>query len=781
MRSALNRKQALLAAGLVAVAYLFASGSAGAQAPVPSAARASDLVVEGARTVSSEVIAAHIAIPPAGANDAGSIDEAVTRLMRTGLFADVRIEHRGGRLHVVVVENPLIAAVRFEGASAIETKQLAEAAKIKVKDRYSKARVHAEVVRIREVYQKLGRLQSTVEPRVTTLPDGRVDVAFVIGEGAVNKIERIGFTGNRAFSERQLKDVIATSESGWLDIFKSTAFYDPERTEADRELIRRHYQNNGYPDARVTDVTATLNEQKTAWTLAFTVDEGDAMAFGAPTVESDIVGVETGSLAPSIKVAAGKPFNQEKIDKSVEAMTDKLAETGQPFARVRVQARHDSAGKRVDVAFRIEAGPPIYIERIEISGNTRTKDHVIRRELRLAEGDPVNGYLIERAVRRLKALGFFKTVEVKRLPGTSADRMRLVFTVVEQETGELSFGGGYSTTEGIVGDIAWTERNLLGNGQYLRLKLAGSATRFQADIGFTEPRFLDSNIAAGFDVFYKDVDFTRQASYKSTKAGGKLRIGVPVSEHTTVGFNYSFVRNTIYDVGSSASLAIKEAVPGFPDAKSASYDTSSIGTSVTYDTRDSKKRPTQGVTYTINQDLAGLGGDVRFVRSTGDFKAYYPVAESVTFMGRVTGGHIQGWGGQDVRLLDLFYRGGETVRGFAAAGIGPRDTLSANKDALGGTTYVATTAETLFDIPGVPRDLGVRGAAFVDAGSLWGTNQTAAKLPGVAGAKPQLRASAGVGIVWDSPIGGLRADYAVPLVSQSFDKLQPFSFGMVGY
>lgn len=775
MRSSLNRFLALLAAGLMTVA----GQSGAAETPTATASGTSDLVVEGARTITSDEIAAHIRITPGVALDGRAIDDAVSRLMSTGLFSDVRIQQRDGKLHVLVIENPIIASVGFDGASAVEKKQLAEATKLKARDRYSKARAHADVVRIRDIYLKLGRLKTTIEHRATTLPDGRVDVAFVIGEGDVNKIERIGFTGNRAFSERQLRDVIATSESGWLDVFKSTAFYDPERTEADRELIRRHYQNNGYPDARVTDVAATLNEQKTAWTLVFTVDEGDAMAFGAPTIESDIVGVETGSLAPSIKVAAGKPFNQEKIDKSVEAMTDKLAETGQPFARVRVQPRHDSAGKRVDVAFRIEAGPPIYIERIEISGNTRTKDHVILRELRLGEGDPVNAYLIERAVRRLKALGFFKTVEVKRLPGAAADRLRLVFAVVEQETGELSFGGGYSTTEGIVGDIAWTERNLLGNGQYLRLKLAGSATRLQADIGFTEPRFLDSNIAAGFDVFYKDVDFTRQASYKSTKAGGDIRIGFPVSDRSTVGFNYTFVRNTLYEVGPNASLAIREALP--PGASATSYNTSSVGTSVTYDGRDNKKRPTEGVTYTINQDLAGVGGDVRFVRSTGDFKAYYPVAESVTFMGRVTGGHIQGWGGQDVRLLDLFYRGGETVRGFASAGIGPRDTLSANRDALGGTTYIATTAETLFDIPGVPRDLGIRGAAFVDAGSLWGTNQTAAKLPGVAGAKPQLRASAGVGIVWDSPIGGLRADYAVPLVSQSFDKLQPFSFGVVGY
>ena len=751
-------------------------------APLPGSAAeglASPLTLEGARSVSIDEINGYLGSKGIDPTDARSIDDAIGRLMATGIFSDVRIAARRGGAHITVVENPVITTISFDGASAAEKKQLEDATKLKKGGRYTAARAQADVVALREVYRRLGRLQTTIESKVSQLPDERVTVAFVISEGVVNKVERIGFTGNKAFSERQLRDVILTSESGWLDVFKSTAFYDPERIDADRELLRRYYQNNGYPDAQIVDVATTLNEAKTAWTLIFNVDEGEATSFGKSSVESDVAGLDTGGFLGAAATIDGKGYSQERIEKSVEVLTEKLAQSGQPFALVRPKVTHDRAHGRSNVVFRIEQGQARYVERIEIAGNTRTKDHVIRRELKLGEGDPVNAYLIEQSVRRLKKLGFFKTVDAKPLPGSAADRVRLVITVVEEDTGTLSFGGGYSTTEGVVGDISWTERNLLGNGQYLRLKLAGSASRFQADIGFTEPRFLDSNVAAGFDLFYKDVDFTRQSSYKSTKAGGDVRIGVPVTERTSIGFNYTFIRNTLYDVGPDASLAIKEALP--PGATTTSYNTSSVGSSITYDGRDSKKRPTEGVTYTLAQDLAGVGGDVRFVRSTGDFKAYYPVAESVTFMGRVTGGNIQGWGGQDVKLLDLFYKGGETVRGFASSGIGPRDTLSANKDALGGTTYIATTAETLFDIPGVPRDLGVRGAAFVDAGSLWGTNKTASALPGVAGTKPQLRASAGVGVVWDSPIGGLRADYAVPLVSQSYDKLQPFSFGMVGY
>lgn len=774
MRSSLKSVLCCVVLSALAGTGPFGAGRAETVASVPAVAP--DIVLEGARTVTVDEVRAHLEFAPSGAPDASSIDTAVTKLMGTGLFSDVRIERRGGALHVTVVENPVIAAVTFEGSSAIDKKKLEEATKLKAKSRYSAARAHADVRSIMELYRQAGRLKSTVEPKVTKLADERVNVAFVVSEGVVNKIERIAFTGNRAFSERQLRDVISTSESGWFDVFKNAAFYDPERVETDRDLVRRHYINNGYPDARVTDVAANLNTAQTAYTLTFAIDEGEAVTFASPKVEAEVAGVEPAKLVTATKVTPGKPYSQEQIDKSVETISERLAESGHPFARVRPRIQRAAGAGPATVVFRIEQGKPLYIERIEITGNTRTKDHVIRRELKLSEGDPVNAFLLERAVKRLKALGFFKSVDIKHTPGSAPDRVRLTFAVVEEETGNLSFGGGYSTTEGIIGDISWTERNLLGNGQYLRLKLAGSQTRLQADIGFTEPRFLDTNVSAGFDLFYKDVDFSQQASYKSQKAGGDIRLGFPIADKMTLGVNYTFVRNTLYDVGPNASAAIREAV-----AEQNPYNTSSVGSSLTYDGRDSKKRPTQGVYYTIAQDVAGLGGDVRFVRSTGDFRAYYPVAESVTFMGRVSGGIIDGWGGQDVRLLDLFYKGGDMVRGFATAGIGPRDTLSANKDALGGRMYLATTAETLFDIPGVPKDLGIRGAVFADAGSLFGTNKTAAALPGIAGTSPQLRASAGVGLIWDSPIGGLRADYAIPLVSQPFDKLQPFSFGMTGF
>jgi outer membrane protein insertion porin family len=377
----------------------------------------------------------------------------------------------------------------------------------------------------------------------------------------------------------------------------------------------------------------------------------------------------------------------------------------------------------------------------------------------------------------VQALGFFKSVGLKHVKGSAPDKVVIIIHVVEDDSRNLSFGAGYSTSEGIVGDISVTERNLFGNGQMLRLKFAGSLSRFQADLGFTEPHFLGSNVSAGFDLFYKDVDYTAYASYKSLRMGGDLRLGYPITETMSGSVNYTFVRNTLYDVGPAASAAIKEAA-GYPNAGSSTYYTSSVGYSLAYDTRDNKKRPTSGVFYTVSQDLAGLGGDVRYIRSVGDLRGYYPVSDGITAVGRVTGGSITSWGGQDVRLLDLFYKGNDAVRGFAPSGIGPRDTLSANQDALGGRMFFSTTAELLFKLPGVPDDMGLRGAVFADAGSLWNTNKTAAALPGLAGNSLTPRASVGVGLAWDSPLGALRVDYAYPILKQPYDKTQALSFGL---
>jgi outer membrane protein insertion porin family len=749
--------------------------------PLYAAETITAIEINGNRTVDADLVRSHVKLARGDAYDAAKASQSIKALFATGLFAHVSIERRGTSLLVKVAENPIVSGVFLEGNAAVEKAKLEEQLQLKPRARYTDAKGHADALRLREHYRRLGRLATTVEPSVTYQSDGRVEVTYVIKEGGVTKVDAIRFVGNRALSEAKLRDVISTSQSGWFDVLKSAAFYDPERIEQDKDLLRRHYLKQGFPDARVVSAEAVQNAQGTGYTITFTVEEGERFTFAPASVESSLRGADPGKLRELVAVNPGSAYSQEAIEKSVEKMTLALSDQGLAFAQVKPTPKRDAEGHTIAIAFVVEEGPRIYVERIDIVGNKKTQDFVIRREFRVGEGDAVNAFLIEAGRRRVQALGFFKSVALKRRLGSAPDKIVITIEVVEQETINFGIGVGYSTSEGIVGDISIKENNLFGSGQSLGIKLSGSQVRLQAELGFTEPHLLGTNVAAGFDLFYKDVDYTQQASYMSQKIGGDLRLRYPLSDEWSTGVNYTFVRSTLYNVGDQASLAIKEAVPGWPNTTSSTYYTSSVGYSLAYDTRDNKKRPTSGVYYTIAQDLAGLGGDVRYVRSVGDLRAYYPVTDEITAVGRATGGVIGGWGGQDVRLLDLFNMGGESVRGFATAGLGPRDTLSANQDALGGKMYYATTAELLFQLPGVPQDLGLRGAVFMDAGSLWGVNGTAATLPGLAGNTAAPRASVGVGLVWDSPIGALHADYAIPLVKQPSDKTQPFSFGLMPF
>lgn len=746
--------------------------------PAHAANQITTIEIRGAQSVARETILSHMDLHEGGLYDAASADTAILRLYATGMFSDVRITQQGGRVVVSVVESPVIASIAFEGNSNVEKARLEPIVTLKPKSRYSVARAKLEAVKLRDYYRSLGRTATTVEPRATPQADGQVALVFAIREGDVTRIDSISFLGNRAFSTLELKNVVTTSESGWFDILKTAAFYDAERLKLDRDLLQRHYLKHGYPDARVTKADARKNDAGTGYAVTFEIEEGARYLMQPGKIESRLAKVDPSRLEPARQIRDGGVYSEEAIEKSVESMTLALSAQGHVFARVKPVPVRDDASKTMRIGFLVEEAPAQYAERIEITGNVKTRDYVIRRELRISEGDPVNALLLERARARVQALGFFKKVALKRGKGSAPEKLVVTVAVEEDDSRNIGFGVGYSSTEGIVGDLNLGEKNLFGTGQKLNLKLAGSLTRFQAEVGFTEPRFLGTNVAAGFDIFYKDIDYTQYASYKAQSIGFKLRAAYPVDDNWTVGANYSFANNRLYSVGDTASPAIKQAIPGYPDATSTTYNTSSIGYNVIYDTRDNKKRPTSGMVYTLSQDLAGVGGDVRYIRSVGEVKGYYPVTDSITGQVRAGGGTIMGWGGQDVRLLDLFYKGNDIVRGFAPAGIGPRDVTSANADALGGRTYFSTSAELLFAIPGVPQEMGLRGAVFADAGSLWNANKTAAANAGTAGNGFTPRASVGVGLGWDSPIGTLRVDYAIPIAKQPFDKTQALSFGL---
>ena len=744
--------------------------------------RISEIRVTGAARISEDTILSQLELKRGEIFDAARSDRSIHALFATGHYKDVRIDRKGSVVTVKAVENPVVASVTFSGNSDIKADKLQAAIKLKNGAVYSQAKAHADAILLRDFYRNEGRLTTAIEPKATAKDGNKVDLAFVIQEGKVDRVSSITFEGNQAFSAAQLEDVVATVKSSWLDIIKSNSIYVAARLEEDRALLRRHYLTHGYADAKVLSADATLETGGKGYAVKYVIEEGDSFNFGLVKVESALQGIATSSLTAHVLVKPGEVYNAELIDKTTEAMSLALWESGQRFARVMPKRDRDAKARLIAITYLIEDGPHVTVERVDVSGNKKTQDAVIRREMKIVEGEPFNALVLERDKARIKALGFFKSVEMKTKPGASADKLIVTVDVVEDETLVLSVGGGYSTTEGIIGDIAIEERNLFGSGRSVKLKLAGSLLKLQAELGYTEPHLLGTNVVGGFDLFYKDFDASVQSSYKSQKIGGDLRAAYAISDTWSGSVNYSFVQNTIYGVGAAASPAIKEAVPGYPNTTSNTYYTSSIGYALAYDTRNSKKLPTSGTFFTLSQDLAGVGGDVRYIKSTADLRSYYALTKDVTLAGRTTAGNIMGWGGQDVRLLDMYYLGGESsVRGFASGGIGPRDTQSANLDALGGKNYITTTAEARFGLPLIPDDIGLRGVVFADAGSLFGTSASAAKLPGLSGTTASLRSSVGAGLIWDSPIGPLRADYAFPLSKQPFDKVQPWSFGLAAF
>ncbi len=737
-----------------------------------------DIRVVGNRRVEPETVRTYLKFSVGDAYDAGKADQSIRSLFGTGLFSDVRIERDGTAVVVTVVENPVINQVAFEGNSEVDTATLTGEVQLKPRSIYTRARVQADVQRILDVYRRQGRFAAAVDPKLIERDNGRVDLVFEIKEGGATKVKTINFVGNRAFSDSQLRDIITTTQTGWFDFLKGNSVYDPDRLALDRELLRQYYLKNGYADAVVKTAGAELDRDGSGFFITFVVEEGQIYNFGKVDIETALPAINTASLAGEVLTAQGTVFDLSAVDKTVERLTLVIAEQGYAFARVRPRTQKDGNG--IAVTYVIDEGPRVYIERINITGNQRTLDYVIRREFRLAEGDAYNPLLVDRAKKRLQNLGFFKTVEVKRRPGVANDRVVLDVELVEQSTGDLSFGAGFSTSEGVIGDISLTERNLLGRGQFVRLKLAGSADRMQIDLSFTEPRFLDRNLAAGFDLFHKDLDLTKTQAYKHQKTGGTLRLGFPLAENLWAQTSYTLSRDEIYSVTAGASKAIQEA--------QGTFMTSSLGLSVAYDKRNHPTNPNRGYYIQGLTDFAGLGGDVQYVRVQGEARAYYPVTEKITLVGRGLAGHIQGWGGEDVKLLDLFYKGGETIRGFKRAGIGPRDSLTG--DPLGGTTFWSATAELRFPFPFIPDELGMSGAIFADAGSLFGAGQGALDLrqTNCGGTKVvgqgiclsdsnAVRTSVGASLLWNSPLGPLRLDYAKALTKATGDVEQAIQFG----
>ncbi|HEY2136766.1 MAG TPA: outer membrane protein assembly factor BamA [Xanthobacteraceae bacterium] len=791
---------------------------------------ASQIVVEGNRRVEADTIRSYFRAGGGDRLDAGRIDAALKALYGTGLFQDVKINPQGGRLVVTVIENPVLNRVAFEGNKKAKDEQLSAEIQSKPRGTFSRATVQADVSRIVEVYQRSGRYDVHVEPKIIDLPNNRVDLVFEINEGQKTGVARINFVGNRHYSDYRLKDVIKTGVTNWLSFLKTNDIYDADRMEVDRDLLRRFYLKNGYADVRIVSANAEYDPAQKGFIITFTIDEGEQYKFGSVDIQSSVSAVPPESMRGVLRVASGNIYNADLVEKTVEDVTIAVAKRGYPFAAVRPRGDRDFEHKLVNVVFTLEEGPHTYIERINIHGNTKTRDYVIRREFDIVEGDAYNRALIDRAERRLKNLNYFKNVKITNEPGSAPDRIVINVDVEEQSTGEFSFSGGYSTSDGVIGEVSVGERNLLGRGQIARASIQYGSRSRGFDLSFVEPYLMGERLALGLDIFAKETTTATFVSYTSSTIGGNIRLGIPLTDNLSSQVRYSayqqeiqlpqqynncnninpdFINTfptpvalgttpaTTFPGGAGqvnqncyadgeASLAVRKELASGP------VFVSLVGYGFSYNTLDNNRNPTSGLNISINQDLAGVGGDVNFLKTTGDFKMYDEVLPDLVGVLHLQGGVADGWGGQQLRMLDHFQAGPNMVRGFAPAGFGPRDlTLGTNNDALGGSMYWAATVEFQQPLWFAPKDFGMRFAAFADAGQLlaykgptsWDvtgeqlTTCPNATVTGQLCSDTLVRSAVGVGLIWDSPFGPLRFDLAYALTKQPYDHTQIFRFG----
>ncbi|MBJ7534898.1 outer membrane protein assembly factor BamA [Rhodomicrobium vannielii ATCC 17100] len=746
-----------------------------------------DIKVVGNRRIEPETVKSYLTFTAGQRYDAYKADESLRALFATGLFQDVRITPQGSSVVIAVVENPLINRVAFEGNTEVKSDTLSAEVQLKARTMYTRAKVQADVQRVLDVYRRQGYYATQVDAQIIELDNNRIDLVFEIREGPETKVVGINFIGNQSFSDTELRGVITTTESSFLDFLKPTSVYDPDRFNLDRELLRRYYLKNGYADMRVMSAVADVDQEGKGFFLTFTIDEGPQYFFGGVDVESTLPAFAAETVRGNLLTKPGDVYNAELVDRTAERLTVSVAEQGFAFGQVRPRIDRDPVNRTISVTYVVEQGPRLYIERINVVGNYRTEDYVIRREFRVAEGDAYNKIMVDQARLRLLALGFFKDVKVNREPGSAPDRVVLSVVVEEQSTGELSFAAGYSSAEGLLGEVSYTERNLLGTGQYLQVKVTGSQVSGGAEVSWTEPRFLDRNLSFGLDAFARNSDYTSSsytdAGYADLKIGGSVRFGFALIDSLWLNTNYTLMSDEVYDVADGSSLAVKQ-IEG-------TSVISSVGYSLIYDTRNNRKNPSRGFYFSFAQDVAGVGGDVNYIRSIAEGRGYYPITKQITLVGRAIGGNITGWDDQNVRIVDSFFKGGETIRGFATAGLGPRDQYT--DDPVGGKNFWAATAEVRFPLPFIPDDLGFGGAVFADVGSVWGSDaskyahqyctktgsDTGQCAPGNIGTfdSNDIRASVGASILWNSPVGPLRADFAYALAKASYDETQVFRFG----
>jgi outer membrane protein insertion porin family len=718
--------------------------------------------IDGTQRIDPQTVRSYMTVDPGDRFEPLELDESLKQIFGTGLFADVTLRREGNTLVVDVVENPIINRIAFEGNDALENDELESEIELRPRVVYTRTRVQNDVQRILDLYRRNGRFAARVEPKIIELPQNRVDLVFEVNEGEVTGIKSVNFIGNRAFSDGSLRGEISTSESAWYRFLSSSDTYDPDRLNFDRELLRRFYLSEGYADFRVISVVAELDEDRSGFIVTFTVEEGPRYSFGKVDLTTTLKNLNVEELRSELEAEEGEVYDATAVEDDVDALTDVVGNLGYAFVDVRPRTRRDRENLTIDITYDIQEGPKVFVERIDIEGNTRTLDRVIRREFRLVEGDAFNASKLRRSRQRIENLGFFRTVNVEQEQGSSPDRTVVKVNVEEQSTGEITIGAGLSSAVGPLGNIQLRERNLLGKGQDLRLAFTLSGASSELDLSFTEPYFLNRPIAAGFDLFRTTREY-EESDFDLKRIGFGLRGGYDLTEHTRHVLRYRLENQEITDVGDDASFLIR--------SEEGETLRSIVGQDLTWDRRDNRFDPRNGFMLSMSNEFAGVGGDVSFLRNTVEGSYYQPVFEDVTMKLAGELGYMFGVG-EDTRVADRFFIGGESFRGFEPGGAGPRDTSS--DDALGGNAYYKGTVEVAFPL-GLPDEFEIRGRFFTDIGASFDADSDASVIED----SSMPRVSIGPGLSWRSPFGPLRIDLGFPIVKQDFDQEQllSFSFG----
>jgi outer membrane protein insertion porin family len=713
-----------------------------------------EIVVDGVQRIEPDTVRSYLLIREGDSFDPLRINRSLKSLFATGLFADVAIRRRADALVVTLVENPVINRIAFEGNKSIKDEDLRAEVTLRPRVIYTRSKVQTDVKRILTLYRRKGRFAATVEPKVIQLPQNRVDLVFEVGEGAQTEIRKIRFVGNREFDDGDLREVIRTRETRWYRFFSSDDRYDPDRLTLDRELLRRYYLKEGFADFRVVSAVAELTPNREDFFITFMIDEGARYRFGEINVDVTLRDLDPEVVTGVIEVEEGDWYDADAIDETVDDITIEVGTRGFAFVDVRPRVDRNRENQVINLTFEVNEGPRVFVERIDVAGNMRTEDKVIRREFKLVEGDAFNAAKLNRSRQRVQNLGFFGKVGVARVPGSAPDKTILEVNVEEKSTGALTFGAGFSTSDGPLGDITISERNLLGKGYNTSLSFTLSGSGSELDFSFTDPYFMDREVAAGFDVFWVSQDLQDESSYDLEKQGFTLRGNYPLTENVRQGLSYTFQTSEVTDVDSSASRLIKES--------EGEETLSQVSHWISYDTRDSKFAPTEGWYANVRNDVAGLGGSKQFLRNRATLANFIPIADEWVMQtsGRV--GAIIGFS-EDVDLTDRFFIGGESLRGFQTSGVGPRDRTT--DDSLGGEYFYAGTLQLSFPL-GLPPEIPVNGRVFTDVGSVWEVNPTGPEVQDEA----SLRAASGIGFTWRSNFGPIGLDLALPWLKEDFDR-----------